>query len=702
VYVRPNLPYVVVGTVDGHLLILDSFGLSYRKEFPHKPEIGNIEFVSDNGKILLGVGNLLILFNPENGESKQLLVLDSKVSCIFFDNSHSMLYVGLWSIKPESPGLLAYGFDGENVTHLCWNFVVRDVVRSVYIVDDLNGEKRILVGSENREVFLLDLDGKTLDTYRAKNRVIKLRVHQGGGLKRVAILSDASELELLRLEGERFFLLDRFTLDSRPKNAFFYHPRDDHTIHMIVTTNSSLYLMDISSDSFTTLWQGDKSQTLLKSLYLWPIGNRCLFVVERRDSSLACYEASDYRKLPVLLSSILQKEKQGSYRQLLQGINTYERVYEITYSPCTYNMYMVTGNGRLLRVRLGLQYYILGRIQAQQPDIIYSNPKDRFRTIAIANYSHDELLFFGGEAGILYLLSATNNTTYLTPPLQEWIYQCALLANKTNPALLVLSEHGLYLYDMELNCHGSIRVDSDRLRCLCWNPHIKKGYIGSETGHVYELKVAIPSLSKQFWTFEGDLSPIFTCRGKVRALLSLPLQSQGINLLVIGSEDGEVYAIDAATKKAKWSYTFGEWVRSIVLVEEDVFAVVGRQRRVDFLSARSGELISQYHLPYETRSVSTFRHLGRIGLVVTDIDSNAYIYTVELKRGKVVLKSSSPRFRIFITSFVPRISSLFTPQNVIRFLITLAGLITLLANLTQILEFLLKVWSYLKGLVGIP
>jgi outer membrane protein assembly factor BamB len=103
-------------------------------------------------------------------------------------------------------------------------------------------------------------------------------------------------------------------------------------------------------------------------------------------------------------------------------------------------------------------------------------------------------------------------------------------------------------------------------------------FVGSLDGKVYALDAATGSIN---WTFQTG--------GKVRAT---PTVESGI--VYIGSWDGTTYALSALTGALVWSAPLGGQVQTTALVADGVVHTASRKASVVALDAVSGDLIYEY------------------------------------------------------------------------------------------------------------
>lgn len=103
-------------------------------------------------------------------------------------------------------------------------------------------------------------------------------------------------------------------------------------------------------------------------------------------------------------------------------------------------------------------------------------------------------------------------------------------------------------------------------------------YIGSADGNVYALKAASGQIS---WTFKTGQ--------KVRAT---PIIDNGI--LYIGSWDGTVYALDAKTGRGNWQIPIGGQIQTTALVCNGLVYTASRKASVVALDAQTGRLIWEF------------------------------------------------------------------------------------------------------------
>lgn len=111
-------------------------------------------------------------------------------------------------------------------------------------------------------------------------------------------------------------------------------------------------------------------------------------------------------------------------------------------------------------------------------------------------------------------------------------------------------------------------------------------YVGSEDGHLYAIDAAAGG---QRWRFETEAG-----------VWSSPAVSEGV--VYVGSEDGSVYAVDAATGSALWRFRTGAAVWSSPAVSDGLVYVGNEEGFLYAIDARTGEQQWSFRAPERVRS----------------------------------------------------------------------------------------------------
>jgi eukaryotic-like serine/threonine-protein kinase len=143
-------------------------------------------------------------------------------------------------------------------------------------------------------------------------------------------------------------------------------------------------------------------------------------------------------------------------------------------------------------------------------------------------------------------------------------------------------------------------------------------FVGSLDGKVYALDAATGGVR---WTFQTGQ--------KIRAT---PTVKAGI--VYIGSWDGRTYALDVRTGALIWSTSLGGQVQTTALVTDDIVYAASRKASVVALNAQTGDLI--YEFDYGKNMWVESSPVLQNGIVYIGSAGNKWIVGLEGRTGEVV------------------------------------------------------------------
>ena len=122
---------------------------------------------------------------------------------------------------------------------------------------------------------------------------------------------------------------------------------------------------------------------------------------------------------------------------------------------------------------------------------------------------------------------------------------------------------------------------------------------------------------------QGTLKWVFSTGGPIH---SSPAVADGT--VYVGSRDGKLYALDAATGDKRWEYKTGSWVESSPAIVNGVVYIGSNDHRLYALSADSGEKLWDFKAKYPVMSSPAVAN----GIVYFGAE-DYYIYALDAEQG---------------------------------------------------------------------
>ncbi len=172
------------------------------------------------------------------------------------------------------------------------------------------------------------------------------------------------------------------------------------------------------------------------------------------------------------------------------------------------------------------------------------------------------------------------------PTLTSWNYFTAAPVADGDQVLVPSGDGKLYALDLATGAERWHFTTGDSLRA---SPLVVDGVVYQPSGddHVYAVDAAT---GEERWRFATDGVNFDLSQGFIRSdIFTRPSLQDG--LLVIGSRDSKVYAIDVATHEAAWTFNYDStWAMSTTVADGTVFVGWSTNNKLSALDLHTGEL----------------------------------------------------------------------------------------------------------------